>query len=95
LILINFNAFLAFCFLGAGLDKRTRKPLGAHQQSFDDHSEREHGCLRFTDGITFWIFDIMRLFTSTASFLIITLHASLLSLTARLLCSVRQEFSPR
>jgi hypothetical protein len=31
-------------FLGAGLDERMQKLLGAHQRRFDGHSEQEHGC---------------------------------------------------
>jgi hypothetical protein len=42
--LILLGAFLAFSSLGAGSGKRTRKPLGAHQESFFDRNEREHGC---------------------------------------------------
>ncbi len=34
LLLILLGAFLAFSSLGAGLDQRTRTPLGAHQQRF-------------------------------------------------------------
>jgi hypothetical protein len=46
----DFDCSSAFqVFLGADLGKRTQKPLGAHQQRFGDHSEREHGFLRFTD----------------------------------------------
>jgi hypothetical protein len=40
-------------FLGAGLGKRTRKLLGAHQQRFGDGSEGEHSCLRYTNQIMF------------------------------------------
>jgi hypothetical protein len=34
LVLISLGAFLAFSSLGAGSSKRTRKPLGAHQEGF-------------------------------------------------------------
>jgi hypothetical protein len=58
----NFNfalaPFLLSNFLGAGLGNLTQKLLGAHQKRFDDHSEREHGCLRFTDQITFPVLHI-------------------------------------
>jgi hypothetical protein len=46
----NFNCSSAFSsFIGACLGKRMQKPLGAHQQRFDDRSEREHSCLHFTN----------------------------------------------
>jgi hypothetical protein len=42
--LILLGAFLAFSSLGAGSDKRMRKPLGAHQENFSIANEREHRC---------------------------------------------------
>jgi hypothetical protein len=38
------GAFLAFSSLSAGSGKRTRKPLGAHQENYLIPNEREHGC---------------------------------------------------
>jgi hypothetical protein len=35
--------FLISSFLGAGSDKQTQKPLGAHQRRFNGRSEGEHG----------------------------------------------------
>jgi hypothetical protein len=42
--LILLVAFLAFSSLGAGLDKRAQKPLGAHQERISIANEREQGC---------------------------------------------------
>jgi hypothetical protein len=42
--LILLGAFLALSSVGAGSGKRTRKPLGAHQENFSIANEREYGC---------------------------------------------------
>jgi hypothetical protein len=51
----NFNlldAFLAFSSLGAGSGKRTRKPLGAHQEKIFDCNEGEHSRFSICNRIT-------------------------------------------
>jgi hypothetical protein len=76
----NFNligAFLAFSSLGAGSGKRTQKPLGAHQEKISIAMKENTVVLIFTGQITNCLcvscvgkFDIIRLFTSIASFII-------------------------
>ncbi len=91
----TFSAFLPFSFLGAGLGKRTEKPLGAHQQRiFDRINEREYGCFVIYIRILcflYWKFDIIR---SLYINCIVSSFTSLLLFVSFFLCSTRQkEFS--
>jgi hypothetical protein len=57
LILIYFVAFLAFSSLGAGLDKRTQKPLGAHQEKISI-AMKENTAVAIYNQITFPVLEI-------------------------------------
>jgi hypothetical protein len=83
-------------FLGAGSGKRTRKPFGAHQLRFGDRSEREHGCLHFTDQITFPVLGTTSLDTLYINALFHHLRRITPINVSSLLCSTRQEeLSPK
>jgi hypothetical protein len=75
LIFILLGAVLAFSSLGAGLDKQTQKPLGAHQEKILIAIKENMAVLivqtklRTVYSIScVGKFDMMRFFTSIASF---------------------------
>jgi hypothetical protein len=88
--LILLGVFLAFSSLGAGLGKRTQKPLGAHQQRILMANEREHGCCDLQPNYVSCIGNStsLDLFTSMHHFIVRVV--SLLSFISSLLCSTNQ-----
>jgi hypothetical protein len=52
LFLFLFWCLSRFSSLGAGLGKRTQKPLGAHQERVFDRYEREHSSFAIYNQIT-------------------------------------------
>jgi hypothetical protein len=90
LILILLGAFLAFSSSGAGLGKRTRKPLGAHLEKIFDRNKGEHGRFECSDQITYRLYGFLRWKIQNHQILA-SIASSLLSFIYSLLRSKRQE----